>query len=59
MKETGKAISEKAMEGKETVQAAASDQPKKTVHKAKAKVHKAKAKMHDEKAKDAAEKIGK
>jgi hypothetical protein len=31
-----------------------SDQPEKTVHKAKAKVHKTKAKQHREKAKDAA-----
>jgi len=41
------------------VQAAAASEPKKSVHKAKAKAHKAKASMHDSKAKAAGDQIGK
>ena len=59
IKESGKAVAEKAMEGKETVQAAAMSEPKKSVHKAKAKSHKQKAAMHDTKAKAAGAQIGK
>jgi hypothetical protein len=59
VKESGKAVAEKAMEGKETVQAAVTGEPKKTVHRAKAKVHKAKAANHSDKAKAAGDQIGK
>lgn len=60
VKESGKAVAEKAMEGKEAVQAAATTDPtKKAMHKAKAKSHKAKALKHDRKAKAAGEQIGK
>jgi hypothetical protein len=59
IKESGKAVAEKAMEGKETVQAAATSEPNKSVHKAKAKAHKQKAAAHDAKAKAAGAQIGK
>jgi hypothetical protein len=59
VKESDKAVAEKAKEGKETVQAAATSEPKKSMHKAKAKAHKAKASMHDIKAKAAGDQIGK
>ena len=58
-KESGRAIAEKAKEGKETVQAAVSSEPKKSAHRAKAKAHKAKSAMHDSKAKAAGDRIGK
>ena len=52
IKETGKATVETAKQGKENVQAAATGEPKKTMHKAKAKakMHKASAKSHMAKA---------
>jgi hypothetical protein len=59
VKESGKAVGEKAMEGKETAQAAVTSGPKKAEHKAKAKKHEAKADTHDAKAKAAGEQIGK
>ena len=59
VKESGKAVGEKAMEGKEAVEAAATTGPKKSSHKAKAKQHEAKASTHDAKAKAAGEQIGK
>jgi hypothetical protein len=59
VKESGKAVGEKALEGKEAVQAAVTSEPKKSMHKAKAKAHKAKSAMHDEKAKAAGDQIGK
>ena len=60
VKESGKAVAEKAKEGKETVQAAVTSDPKKkSMHKAKANSHKAKAMKHDEKAKEAGDKIAK
>ena len=60
VKESGKAIAEKAMEGKEATQAAVTtDATKKAKHKAKAKAHKAKSEVADEKAKAAGDKIGK
>jgi hypothetical protein len=51
-KESGKAIAEKAREGKETAQAAVISEPKKAAHKAEAA-------GHDTKAKAAGEQIGK
>ncbi len=59
VKESGKAVAEKALEGKETVQSAVTGEPNKTVHKVKAKTHKAKAAAHNAKAKAAADQIGK
>ena len=59
VKESGKAIAEKAKEGKETVHSAVTSEPKKSAHKAKARAHKAKAAMHDSNAKAAGDKIGK
>lgn len=60
VKESGKAVAEKAKEGKEVAQAAVTSDPmKKEMHKDKAKSHKAKAAKHDEKAKEAGDKIGK
>jgi len=59
VKESGRAIAEKAKEGKETVQAAVTSEPKKSAHKAKAKAHKAKAAIHDSRAKAAGDQIGK
>ena len=59
VKESGKAVAEKAKEGKETVQAAVTSEPQKSMHKAKAKSHKAKGMKHDQKAKVAGDKIGK
>ena len=59
VKESGKAVAEKAKEGKETVQAAVASEPKKSMHKAKAKSHKAKAAMADKTAKAAGDNIGK
>lgn len=59
VKESGMAVAEKAKEGKETVQAAVSSQPKKAMHKAKAKSHKAKSMKHDAKAKAAGDNIAK
>lgn len=54
VKESGKAVAEKAMEGKESVQAAATTDPaKKSVHKGSAKSHKATAPKRDRKAKAA------
>jgi Ni/Co efflux regulator RcnB len=59
LKESGKAVSEKALEGKETVQAAVSSEPNKSMHKVKAKTHKWKSEMHDRNAKVAGDQIGK
>ena len=59
VKEAGKATGEKILQGKENVQAAASSQPAKTVHKAKAAVHKEKAAAHGTAASAAAHNIGK
>lgn len=59
VKESGKAVGEKTMEGKETAQAAVTSGPKKAEHKAKAKKHESKASTHDAKAKAAGEQIGK
>ena len=59
VKEAGKATGEKTLQAKENVQAAATSQPKKTVHKAKAARHKAKASAHGSAASAAAKNIGK
>jgi hypothetical protein len=59
VKESGKAVAEKALEGKETVQAAVSSDANKKAHEAKAKAHHNKAAKHDATAKAAGEKIGK
>jgi len=59
VKEAGKATGEKALQGKENVQAAAASQPSKSVHKAKASQHKASASAHAQAASAAAKNIGK
>ena len=59
VKESGKAVGEKVMEGKESAQAAVTRGPKKAVHKAKAQKHEDKASTHDAKAKAAGDQIGK
>ena len=59
VKEGSKAAGEKVMQGKENVEAAATSEPKKTVHKAKAQQHKASAATHAHAASAAAKNIGK
>ncbi len=59
VKEGAKATGEKTLQAKENVQAAATSQPKKSVHKAKAAHHKAKASAHGSAASAAAKNIGK
>ena len=59
VKEGAKAAGEKTLQGKENVEAAATKEPKKTVHKAKASQHKAKASAHASAASAAAKNIGK
>jgi hypothetical protein len=59
VKEGAKATGEKTLQAKENVQAAATREPKKTVHKAKAAQHKASAAAHGSAASAAAKNIGK
>ena len=57
IKEGAKATVEKTKEGKENVEAAMTKEPKKTMHKAKAKVHHAKAHVEGQEAKAAAKEV--
>ena len=57
IKQGAKATGDTAIQAKENVEAAATGEPKKTVHKAKAKYHKAKAKSEATEAKEAAKNI--
>ena len=59
VKEAGKATGEKALQGKENVQAAAASEPSKSAHKAKASQHKTSAAAHGNAASAAAKNIGK
>lgn len=59
IKEGASATAETAKQGKENVEAAVTKEPKKTIHKAKAKVHKEKASEDASDAKAAVKNIGK
>ncbi len=59
IKEGAKATGDTAVQAKENVEAAVTKEPKKSIHKAKAKYHKAKASEEATAAKDAASNIGK
>jgi hypothetical protein len=59
VKEGAKATGEKTLQAKENVEAAATKEPKKTVHKTRAAQHKARAASHASAASAAAKNIGK